>query len=154
MALMRFDIETRRESELKSIPCCLSEFVSLAVSPDGLQLAMILVGGIVEAMPAAGGPSREVFKPVSPELGTGWYRNSLAWTRDQRFLLFARADKSLWKVPAAGGQPEKVGIPIENLKNLAVHPDGRQLVFDAATEEPTEEILALENFPPAVNAKK
>lgn len=46
------------------------------------------------------------------------------------------------RYPVAGGQPEKVGIPMENIKNLAVHPDGRQLVFDAATEEPTHEIWA------------
>jgi len=39
-----------------------------------------------------------------------------------------------------------VGIPMESLENLAVHPDGRQFVFDAATEEPTREIWALENF--------
>jgi len=39
-----------------------------------------------------------------------------------------------------------VGIPMEGIKNLAVHPDGKQLVFDAATEEPTREIWALENF--------
>jgi Tol biopolymer transport system component len=147
--LMRFDIETRRESELKKLTATgapASEFVSLAVSPDGLQLAMILVGGIVEVMPATGGQSREVFRPVSPELGTTWHLHSLAWTRDQRFLMWAREDKSLWRVPAAGGQPEKVGIPMEGIKNLAVHPDGRQLVFDAATEEPTHEVWALENF--------
>jgi WD40 repeat protein len=146
--LMRFDIETRRESELRKLTATgapASEFVSLAVSPDGLQLAMILVGGIVEVMPAAGGQSRQVFRPVSPELGTTWHLHSLAWTRDQRFLLWAREDKHLWKVPVAGGQPEKVGIPMEGIKNLAVHPDGRQLVFDAATEEPTREIWALEN---------
>ncbi|MBI2185700.1 MAG: PD40 domain-containing protein [Acidobacteria bacterium] len=144
--LMRFDIETRRESELKNVSASVSDIVSLAVSPDGLQLAMVLLGGIVEVMPAAGGQSREVFRPVDRELGTGWHRQALAWTRDQRFLLWVRGDKSLWKVPTAGGRPEKVGIPMENIKNLAVHPDGRQFVFDAATEEPTEEIWALENF--------
>jgi Tol biopolymer transport system component len=149
MALMRFDIETRRESELKNIPCCLGEFVSLAVSPDGLQLAMVLLGGIVEVMPAAGGQSQEVFRPAKDanlELSTGPLRHSLAWTRDQRFLLWVRGNGSLWKVPAAGGQAEKVGIPMENIKNLAVHPDGKQFVFDAATEEPTQEIWALENL--------
>jgi hypothetical protein len=148
--LMRFDIETRRESGLKSVSAPPgspgSQIVSLAVSPDGLQVATILVGGTIEVMPAAGGQSREVFKPKSPELGTTWHLNSLAWTRDQRFLLWAREDKHLWKVPVAGGQPEKVGIPMEGIKNLAVHPDGRQVVFDAATEEPTREIWALENF--------
>jgi Tol biopolymer transport system component len=147
--LMRFDIETRRESELKSVPASgsdISDIVSLAVSPDGLQVAMVLLGDIVEVMPAAGGPSREVFRPVGPEGSTGSLRHALTWTPDQRFLLWVRGDGSLWKVPAAGGQPEKVGIPMENIKNLAVHPDGRQFVFDAATEEPTREIWALDNF--------
>jgi len=146
--LMRFDVETRRESELKSIPFGPSEFVSLSVSPDGLQLAMILLGGIVEVMPAAGGQSREVFRPpANSGQFTGALRHALAWTPDQRFLLWVRGDdRSLWKVPAAGGEAGKVGIPMESIKNLAVHPDGRQLVFDAATEEPTEEIWALENF--------
>jgi Tol biopolymer transport system component len=144
--LMRFDIETRRESELKDISASTSDIVSLVVSPDGLQVATILLGGTIEVMPAAGGQSREIFRPVTGEGDTGALRQSLAWSRDQRFLLWVRADKSLWKVPATGGRPEKVGIPMENLKNLAVHPDGRQLVFDAATEEPTEEIWALPNF--------
>jgi Tol biopolymer transport system component len=151
VTLMRFDIETRRESELKSVSASgsdISDIVSLAVSPDGLQLAMVLLGGIVEVMPAAGGQSREVFRPAANlEQFTGALRHALAWTPDQRFLLWVRGDdRSLWKVSAAGGRAEKVGIPMESLKNLAVHPDGRQLVFDAATEEPTNEIWALENF--------
>ena len=148
MALMRFDIETRRESELKSVPSAKSEIVALALSPDGLQVATILLGGIVEVMPAAGGQSREVFRPAAnSEQFTGAFRQALAWTPDQRFLLWVQGDdRSLWKVPVAGGQAEKVGIPMQNIKNLAVHPDGRQLVFDAATEEPTQEIWALENF--------
>jgi hypothetical protein len=152
---MRFDIDTRRESELHSVAVP-TEIVSLAVSPDGLQLATVFVGGIVEVMPATGGQSREVFRPgTNSEQFTGALRHALAWTPDSRSLLWVRGDdRTLWKVPAAGGQPEKVGIPMQNIKNLALHPDGRQLVFDAETEEPTEEILALKNFPSAVNAKK
>jgi Tol biopolymer transport system component len=151
VSLMRFDIETGRESELKSVSSSgsdISDIVSLAVSPDGLQLAMVLLGGIVEVMPAAGGQSREVFRPAAnSEQFTGALRHALAWTPDQRSLLWVQGDdRSLWKVPVAGGQAEKVGIPMQSLKNLAVHPDGRQLVFDAATEEPTREIWALENF--------
>lgn len=152
--LMRLDIETRRESELKSVPWSTSDITSIAVSPDGLQLAMVLIGGIVEVMPTSGGQSREVFRPATPDGDTGPLRQSLTWTPDQRFLLWVRGNRTLWKVPAAGGQAEKVGIPMENLKNLAVHPDGRQFVFDAATEEPGHEIWALENFLPSVKAKK
>jgi hypothetical protein len=39
-------------------------------------------------------------------------------------------------------------MPMGDIKNLAVHPDGRQFVFDAQTEEPGHEIWALENFLP------
>jgi hypothetical protein len=149
--LTRFDIETRRESELKSVSMSgsdISDIVSLAVSPDGLQIAMVLLGGIVEVMPAGGGQSREVFRPApNSDQFTGALRHALAWTPDQRFLLWVRGDdRTLWKVPVAGGQAEKVGLPMESLKNLAVHPDGKQLVFDAATEEPMREIWALDSF--------
>jgi Tol biopolymer transport system component len=151
MALMRFDVETRRESELKSVSTsgsAISEIVSLAVSPDGLQVAMVLLGGIVEVMPAAGGQSREVFRPApNSDQFTGALRHALAWTPDQRFLLWVQGDdRSLWKVPVASGHAEKVGIPMQSLKNLAVHPDGRQIVFDAAAEEATREIWALDGF--------
>ena len=156
---MRFDIETRRESELKSVSTSgsdISDIVSLAVSPDGLQLAMVLLGGIVEVVPASGGQVREVFRPAANlEQFTGALRHALAWTPDSRFLLWVRGDdRTMWKVPASGGEPEKVGIPMTNMKNLALHPDGKQLIFDAETDPPTEEILALENFAPAVNANK
>jgi len=154
-ALMRFDIDTRRESELHSVSVP-TEIVSLAVSPDGLQLAMVLLGGIVEVVPASGGQVREVFRPAANlEQFTGALRHALAWTPDSRFLLWVRGDdRTMWKVPASGGEPEKVGIPMTNMKNLALHPDGKQLIFDAETDPPTEEILALENFAPAVNANK
>jgi sugar lactone lactonase YvrE len=91
-----------------------------------------------------------VFRPApNSEQFTGSLRQSLAWTPDQRFLLWVQGDdRRLWKVPAAGGRPEKVGMPMGDIKNLAVHPDGRQFVFDAQTEEPGHEIWALENFLP------
>jgi dipeptidyl aminopeptidase/acylaminoacyl peptidase len=103
------------------------------VSPDGLQVAMVLLGGIVEVMPAAGGQSREMFRPApNSDQFTGALRHALAWTPDQRFLLWVQGDdRSLWKVPVAGGHAEKVGIPMQSLKNLAVHPDGRQIVFES-----------------------
>jgi Tol biopolymer transport system component len=158
--LMRFDIDGHRETELRNAAFGLWqsgwEVVSLAVSPDGMQLATTLIGGVVEVRPAAGGQSREVFRPAVSELGTGALRQALAWTPDQRFLLWVRGDGALWKVPALGGQAEKVGIAMASIKNLAVHPDGKRIVFSGVGEPntSTSAIWALENFLPAPNAKK
>jgi len=155
MELMRFDIDSHRETELRNDR---REIVSLAVSPDGLQLATTVGGGVVEVMSAAGGQSLEVFRPATgPEMGTGALRQALAWTPDQRFLLWVRGDGTLWKVPALGGKAEKVDISMGFIKNLAVRPDGKQIVFDAGTGGVfnmglgggTAAVWALENFLPA-----
>ena len=154
MELMRFDIDSHRETELRNDR---REIVSLAVSPDGMQLATTLIGGVVEVRPAAGGQSRELFRPASFEMGTGALRQALAWTPDQRFLLWVRGDGALWKVPALGGKAEKVDISMGFIKNLAVRPDGKQIVFDAGTGGVfnmglgggTAAVWALENFLPA-----
>ncbi|MBI2186910.1 MAG: PD40 domain-containing protein [Acidobacteria bacterium] len=163
--LMRFDIDSHREIELKRNEW----FISLAVSPDGMQLAYLkslraslgnappgTSPSVVELMPAAGGQSREVFR-AEPWLGGGRY-NALAWSPDQRFLLVVRdggpEQGGLWKVPAAGGEAEKVGISISaRIKSPAVHPDGKRMIF-AAIDADDNEVWVLENFLPAPGARK
>jgi len=147
--LMRCDIDSHRETELRNFPIGSSvQIVALAVSPDGLQLAMTITGGAVEVMPAAGGPARLVFSPAARELGTGSLLQALTWTPDQRFVLFTRGDRSFWKVPALGGEAEKV-IPMAiGVKSPAVHPDGKRIVFSSASAPNTSKVWALENFLP------
>ena len=148
--LMRLDIDSHRETELSNLALpnvrlpfsALPgwEIVSLAVSPDGLQLATTLIGGVVEVISAAGGQSREVFRPAVPGISTGSLRNALAWTPDQRFLLFVQGDGALWKAPALGGEAEKVGISMGGIKSPAVRPDGKQIVFGASAGGGTREV--------------
>jgi Tol biopolymer transport system component len=147
--LMRLDVESHRETELRNDLWC----VSLAVSPDGMHLATALGGGAVEVMPAAGGQSRELFRPADSEVATGALRQALAWTPDQRFLLFVRADGALWKAPALGGKAEKVGISMRGVKSPTVHPDGKRIVFSGVGEF-TRKFWVLENFLPAPNARR
>ena len=158
--LMRFDIERSQGTELRNVTFPAGrEIVSLAVSPDGLQLATTLIGGFVEVMPAAGGPSREVFRPAAPEMGTGSLRQALSWTPDGRFLLWARGDSSLWKVPALGGYAEKVGLNMR-VKTPALHPDGRRLAFvglpapGSDGQIPRPSVMTLENFLPKAAATR
>ncbi len=152
--LVRVEIDGQRETELRSVPFGEDGWhvVALAVSPDGQQLATTLIGGAVEVRSAAGGPARSVFRPTSHELGTGALLQALSWTPDQLYLIWVRGDRTLWKVPSTGGPAEKVGIPMQFVKNLALRPDGKQMVFDATDQEPTEEVWALENFLPAQKA--
>jgi Tol biopolymer transport system component len=144
--LIRFDIDTRRETELRNVPDGLP-VVSIAVSPDGLQLATTLIGGVVELRPSTTGQPRELFRPPDT-IGTSWLRQALTWTPDQRYLLFVRGTGVLWKVPVLGGPAEEVGIPMKNIKNLAVRPDGTEIVFDGSTGGSIGQVWALENLLP------
>lgn len=150
--VLRVDLDSRRTAELRAVAPAESEseVVSLALSPDGLQVATTVVGGVIEVRPSAGGAAREIFRPQTREFGTGALRQALAWTSDQRFLLFVRGD-SLWKVPALGGQAEKVG---PQAGGIAVHPDGKRIVFHSLGERGTSKVWALENFVPAQSPKR
>jgi hypothetical protein len=71
---------------------------------------------------------------------------------NERYLLIAKNQPqpaSLWRVPAKGGQPERLDLTMKGwLTNLRVHPDGRRIAFDAG-EEGKEEVWVMENFLPA-----
>ena len=152
--LLRADLESHRETEPRKVSVvelASSGIISLALSPDGMQLATTLWGGVIEVRPSAGGEAREIFRPQARDIGTGAMRQALAWTSDQRFLLFVRGDRSLWKVPALGGQAEKVG---PHTPGITVHPDGRRIVFSVVGERGASKVWALENFLPAQSAKR
>jgi Tol biopolymer transport system component len=154
--LMRFDIGSNREVELKKNEW----FINVAVSPDGTELAYLKslrddalrnageYPSVVEVIPAAGGPSREVFR--NPIWLTGVRYGNLAWTPDGRSLIFVQDDGEFWKVSAGGGKPEKMGIlrpkgPADGIRYPAIHPDGRRMVF-TAVESDGAEVWALEKF--------
>lgn len=101
-------------------------------------------------MPAGGGETRQVFR-ATPWSGSSRF-NTLAWSPDQRHLLFVRRGAGedvpnvLWRVPAAGGEPEQIGISMTGqLMYPDVHPDGGRMAF-GLFEFGASEVWALENF--------
>jgi len=153
--VIRLDLESRQETELRRVgqqPG--DEVVALAVSPDGAELAMTLIGGAVEVLPVSGGQPHELFRPAEPEGDTGALRQGLTWSSDQRFVLFVRSDRALWKVPARGGSVDKVGISIGGIKSPAVSPDGKRLVFSAVAQSNPSRVWALDSLLPVQTAKK
>lgn len=149
--LQRFDLDTRRNTELTNATRVPTSF---ALSPDGAQIAYIGAdsagGAALEVMPAAGGPPRRIFFPAN------WIESSryggIAWSPDQRFLLFVRRDKgvsgpqTLWRVPVTGGAPEPTGIS-GSVTLPRLHPDGRRIAFGAGLRA-AGELWILEHFLP------
>ncbi len=83
------------------------------------------------------------------------YRRGLAWTPDGHHLLFGKPRQTdspqeqtieLWRIPAEGGEPQRLGLAMENLRDVTVHPDGRRIAFSAGKEG--AEVWVLENFLP------
>jgi Tol biopolymer transport system component len=109
--------------------------VSPAFSPDGKSLAFLraVSSGVSDVYigPLAGGQARRL---------TFDNRNaqSIAWTPDGRWIVFSsdrRRNSVLWRVPAAGGDPERVAGVAENATDPVFARDGRmaytQLFSDA-----------------------
>ena len=158
---VRFDIDSRSATRLTPV----GARVALAVSPDGTQVAYLGTGGdwpadggsraALVVAPATGGESRAVagFSGNS----TARDRNDglgLAWSPDQRYLFFVRPEgdtgdgsKAVWRVPLAGGEAENIGISLNRIRGLQIHPDGRRIAFDSVVDA-LSEVWALENFLP------
>lgn len=149
--LIRFEIDSHRETVLKS-----GAGNSLALSPDGTQLVLLFGDGTpggchLQVMLASGGEAREVVR-------TGDCRASrLSWAPNND-LLFVRGGNNtpnvLWRVPAAGGEPEQIGISMPGqLDHPELSPDGRRVTF-GLFETGASEVWTLERFLPAQTANK
>jgi hypothetical protein len=54
-----------------------------------------------------------------------------------------------------GGEPEKTGIAMIQLRHFSVHPDGRRIAFSSrGVETKSPEVWVMENFLPEAKAKK
>ena len=119
-----------------------------ALSPDGRFLAVPREEGLVlDVIALDTGQSRELLR-VS--YGGAFYK-ALSWSADGRFLFFTKVTE-LWRVAVESGESEKVGIAMEGLLELRVHPDGRRIAFGAWTFG--AELWAMERFLPPPKARE
>jgi Tol biopolymer transport system component len=154
--LVRFDLDTRRETELKKGEW----YMGVGISPDSKQISYRVSvtpgpASFLAVMPAAGGAAREIYR-ASP-----WQNSSpdQVWTPDQQYIIFARQESGgfgastvLWKMPVAGGAAEKIGISLNARLGFSMPADGKRL-FLSATEEGPNEVWALQNFLPKAPEK-
>jgi Tol biopolymer transport system component len=156
--IVALDLNTGEERELYRFPKFAMR-VRTVISPDGRQLAFLNndqnADRILRIIPSAGGPAKEVCNVGKADPGAP--SQSLAWTADGRYILFSQYDradftiKELWRVPAEGGKPEKMGLQKKwGIFSITVHPDGRQIAFASKlTADTATEVWVMENFLPA-----
>jgi Tol biopolymer transport system component len=137
---------------------------SINLSPDGHSIVAqrgdrVTKSEAVVLIPVQGGEPRELLRVSQPQ---GILRFSgMPWTPDGRGVLVRRrmtADNAeLWLVPITGAPPRKLDIDVNrwatgNWGVISLHPDGRQIAF--LTGQVNSEVWVLENFLPALRAKK
>jgi Tol biopolymer transport system component len=150
------DIETGQEREITRVPFMwpASGWTETTVSPDGRYLAFRRAVDeswtALMLVPATGGELRELYRfrlQSEPER-----YGELSWTRDGRNVLFVRGTgkngmPELWRIPIAGGEPQRTGLSMEGMRIVAAHPDGRRIAFDSSKFSTAPgEVWVLENF--------
>lgn len=147
--LLARDLQSARETEIIQK----SGLYWVSVSPDGQRL---LIGAqedrslVLRIMPATGGDAREVVR-IDPEEAN--HRVWPSWTPDGRHVLFARGQRGrptrnvqVWRVAAEGGTPQRLGLTVDELWWLRLHPDGRHVAL--GTWKTNNEVWVMENFLP------
>lgn len=130
--------------------------LSFGFAPDGQRIALSSNRG---TGPQDGAASLEVQSPdgVRRTLVTMQGRRGIlfqAWTPDGRDLIYSSRSEAapvprLWRIPAIGGTPQDMLIPLDtpyNLNFVALAPGGRRVAFTAGRS--AFEIWSMEGFLP------
>jgi Tol biopolymer transport system component len=140
--ICNLELETGVEKEIYRFPKTSGPFW-LASSPDGQKLALH-AGGKIIILSSDGAESRELTEADSGTV--------LAWMPDGKNILYGmQQDGSqngveLWRIPAAGGKPQKAGLSMSRLMQLRVSPDGKHIAFTASEQPGKHEVWVMENF--------
>ena len=154
--VVRRDLTTNKEKILFSLPDDSAYYMSgLTLSPDGQNLAFSVSESgskIIRILPVNGGEARELLHEDKSSMPVAFGFGTVEWTPDGRNVLFIRQtssggpERELWMIPAVGGSPRKLELKADKLRELSVHPDGRQIAFTAGKLR--SEIWVMENFLP------
>ena len=78
------------------------------------------------------------------------------WTPNGKELLFAESKFqrgykfNFWRISAEGGEPQELGLAMDRVYFLRMHPDGQHIAFRAGQK--IKEIYAMDNFLPESKA--
>ncbi len=146
------DLKTGQERDLWRVPVG-----SISASPDGKWLAFSSADSerkvsTLNIMPAAGGDPRVVLTVNKPEDFM-----SIVWSPDGRHLYFARRNVSenrsqMWRIAVEGGAPQNLGLPLNLMSQISIHPDGRRIAYNFGISK--SEVWVMENLLAALKSAK
>ena len=145
--IVKFDLKKGKEEEIYRTTK--DDVFGLARSPDGKHLAFSS-GNKLMVVSLGGGEPKE----LTPAKET----RTIAWTPDSKYILYGlNRDKGdivdLWRIPADGGEPQKLDLSMPQLMHVDIHPDGQRIVFTAQSRPPKAEVWVMENFLPREEKK-
>lgn len=152
------DLATGQERVLYRVAEPSHYCAGVALSPDGQQLAFAVGEAengskVIKVLPATGGEARDLLRGAQLPFPV-----SVAWAPDSQSVLFVKQPKpgdsksELWLIPVKGGEPRKLDLTAENMRELCVHPDGRRVAYTAGADK--QEVWVMENFLPAPGAAR
>jgi len=140
--LIRLDLESGIEKELLSSSQPLGYF-RFALSPDSRQL-VVIEGDKIRICSSDGTQPQRLLEAKDV--------NTIAWTPDGKNILYGKIQDGsqdvmdLWGIPAAGGEPQKLGLTMSFLMHLRVSPDGKSIAFTSSEQPGKTEVWVMENF--------
>jgi Tol biopolymer transport system component len=155
--IIAYDLETKEKKEIYRGEFNPSYIVGrnaffaheLALSPDGKLLAFNKGWSpVLMVVPADGGEVREVWRMKEE----GEQISTVAWMPDGKELIYVsyqlpeRTIDETWRIAVDGGEPQKLGLSMERIHWLSVHPDGHQIVFGSIQR--SKDVWMMENFLP------
>jgi len=151
------NLETGQDEKIPGSP---SDAQFFDISPDGKRLTLANRGTkiAIRIMPASGGDLREIYSFEQ----AGSPPNTPAWSADGRYIYFckpqAQFSEALWdlyRVPADGGEAQKLDLTMASFRNFSFHPDGQRVAFSSMGENIAQaQVWVMENFLPAAKEKK
>lgn len=131
-AISLLTVETREPRQLTSPPEKVIGDVQPAFSPDGQMLAFVRMSGFwiadLYVIPVAGGePRRLTFDNQTIQ--------GVAWTPDGHSIVFGSprgGTMSLWRILAAGGEPEPLGVA-DNASYPAFSGNGQRMAYNTSS---------------------
>jgi Tol biopolymer transport system component len=160
------NLQSGEEKELGRYTLPEAYVAGFDLSPDGQQMLLYLTrldppgaGGRFTVIPIAGGQPRDLYHPKDTiEL----MAVHPFWTPDGKNILFLQnpgqrtdpqpAPTELWRLSVETGKAEKLGLAMQGLSSVTIHPDGKRVAFTAGQSK--SEIWVMENLLPAPRTPK
>ncbi|MBI4625700.1 MAG: PD40 domain-containing protein [Verrucomicrobia bacterium] len=132
--IIRRDLRSGEEEIVHAPAEKLQASSAFDLSPDGVRLAVVTSDQFVKddfvaaikVVGLNGAEYKEVVRMAPRENVT-----SLAWTPDGKRIVYTKA--GIWATDVDSGKTVKLKLSLPGMRNISIHPDGRQIAFQSAS---------------------